>query len=69
MRVTKPIFINKVGVFFGLFRAAHMAYGNSQARGQWELYPTAYATATATAMQDLSHIYDIHCSSQLHPIL
>ena len=25
--------------------------------------------ATATAMQDLSHVYDLHHSSQLHQIL
>ena len=33
--------------FFCLFRAAPVAHGGSQARGQSELQPAAYTTATA----------------------
>ena len=34
-----------------------------------ELQLSAYATATAIAMQDPSHICDLHHSSQQHQIL
>ena len=53
--------------FFLLFGAASMAYGNSQARVESELQWPAYATATA--MLDLSHICDLHCSSRQYQIL
>ena len=50
---------------FCLFRAAPVAYGGSQARGQIGVQPPAYATATATAtaMPDLSCVCDLHHSS------
>ena len=41
-----------------------MAYGSSQARG-W----IRAAAATATAMQDLSRVWDLHHSSRQHQIL
>ena len=44
-----------------------MAFGGSQARGQLELKPPAYATATA--MKDLSPVCDLHHSSGQHRIL
>ena len=44
--------------FFCLFRAALAAYGSSQARVKLEAY------ATATAIQDLSHICYLHHSWQ-----
>ena len=47
---------------FMLFRAAPAAYGGSQARG-W-IRATAAGTATATAMQDPSHIHYLHHSSR-----
>ena len=43
-------------VFFCLFRAAPVAYGGSQARG--------LMGAAATATPDLSHVCDLHHSSQ-----
>ena len=52
--------------FFGLFRATPTAYGSSQARKQSELQLLAYTIAIAT--QDLSHICDLHHSSQHHQI-
>ena len=52
--------------FFFLFRALAEAYGISQARVQSELQPPAYTTATA--MQDLSHIFDLHHSTPQHQI-
>ena len=39
-----------------------MAYGSSQARGQ--IIATAAGNTTATAMQNLSHIGDLHHSSR-----
>ena len=45
--------------FFGLFRAAPMAYEGSQAKGPIG----AVATATATATPDASCIFDLHHSS------
>ena len=51
--------------FFCLFRAAPTAYGSSQARGQFG----AVATGTTTAMPDLSHVCDLHHSSEQHWIL
>jgi len=54
-------------VFFGLFRAALMAYGGSQARGG--IRATAPAYATTTAMPDLSRVCDLHHSSQQPRIL
>ena len=54
--------INFLSICTCLFRATPVAYGSSQARG-----PTGDAQlpayATATAMQDSSHICDLHCSS------
>ena len=47
--------------FFLLFRAAPVAYGGSQASGP--------IRATATATPDLSHVYDLHHSSQQHQML
>ena len=47
--------------FFGSFRAAPVAYGSSQARGQLELQLQAYTTATA--MPDPSRVCDLHHSS------
>jgi len=48
-----------------LFRVADVPCGSSQARGQ--IRATAYATATA--MQEPSHICDLHHSSQQCQIL
>ena len=45
--------------FFLLFRVAPKLYGSSQARGQIG----ATAEATATAMQDLDHVCNLHHSS------
>ena len=53
--------------FVFLFRAAPMAYGNSLLRLELELQLPAYTTATA--MQDLSWICNLHHSSQQHQIL
>ena len=53
--------------FFGPFRAAHMAYGSSQARVKLELQLLAYTTATA--VPDLSRVCDLYHSSQQCPIL
>ena len=44
---------------FGFFRAAPLAYGRSQARGQIR----AVAAGLATAMPDLSAACDLHHSS------
>ena len=49
------------------FRAATEGYGGSQAGVQSELQPPAYTTATA--IQDPSHIYGLHHSSQQRRIL
>ena len=38
--------------------AAFMAYGNFQAKGQIELWLSAYTTATAT--WDPSHLFNLH---------
>ena len=54
--------ITTLFVCFLLFRATSMAYGGSQARGQIGAVAEAYATATAT--QDLSHVFDLHHSSR-----
>ena len=53
--------------FFLLFRAAPVAYGGSQLGVESELHLTAYATDTA--MQDPSHICDLHHSSQQRRIV
>ena len=53
--------------FFGLFRAATVAYGGSQARGRTGAAAPAYARATA--MRDLSHVCDPHHSSWQRQIL
>ena len=45
-----------------LFRATPAAYGGSQARGH--IRAVAPGRATATAMQDLSHVCDLHHSSR-----
>ena len=50
--------------FFFFFRAKPVAYGGSQARG---LQLLAYTTATG--MQDLSLVCDLHHNSQQHWIL
>ena len=50
-----------LGFFLLLFRAAPMAYGNSQARGGIGAGAAAYTSATAT--QDLNRIFDLHHSS------
>ena len=47
--------------FLLLFRAAPTVHGGSQAGGPIEAVATAYTTATA--MQDPSHICDLHCNS------
>ena len=47
--------------FFGLFRATHVVYGSSQARGR--------IGATDTAMQDPSRVCDLNHSSQQCRIL
>ena len=52
---------------FSFFRAAPMAYGGSQARGQIELQLLAYTTATATP--DPSWVCDLHHNSQQHRII
>ena len=49
--------------FFFLSRAAPMAPGSSQAKVDSELWLPAYATITATATPDLSHVYDLYHSS------
>ena len=52
---------------FLLFRAAPLAYGGSQARGRIGAVSPAYATGTA--MQDLSHVCNLHHSLQQRQIL
>ena len=52
---------------FCLFRAIPAAHGGSQPGVESELQLPAYATATA--MQDLSGIYDLHQHSWQHQIL
>ena len=47
-------------------KATPIAYGSSQARGQ--IWAAAEAYATAMAVQDLSQICDLHCSSRQHKI-
>ena len=47
-------------LFFFLFMATPAAYGNSQIRGGLDLQLLAYTTATAT--QDPSRIWNLHCS-------
>ena len=47
--------------------AAPATYGSYQARGQIRAAAEAYTTATA--MQDLSHICDLHHSLRQHWIL
>ena len=49
--------------FFLIFRAALETYESFQAR-QLQLQLPAYTTATA--MQDLSHVYKLHHNSQQH---
>ena len=49
----------------GLFRAALVAYGGSQARVEWELQLLVYATA----MPDLICVCELHNSSWQHCIL
>ena len=48
--------------FFFLPRAAPAAYGGSQARGQ------IGAVAASLTMQDSSHVFELHHSSQQHQI-
>ena len=52
---------------FSFFRAAPAAYGSSQARVELELQLPAYITTTA--IPDLSHVCDLHCSSRQNQIL
>ena len=61
-------FPNPFFFFFCLFRTAPMAYGSPLARG---LIGAAAAVlhTTTTAMQDPSHVFDLHLSSQQHQIL
>ena len=54
-------------IFFGLFRAAPAAYGDSQLGVKMELQLPAYTTATATP--DPSSICSLHCSSRQCQIL
>ena len=60
-----------LGFFFGfflfLFRAAPAAFGDSQAKGQ--IGAVAAGLATATAVQDPSHVCDLHHSSRLCQII
>ena len=57
-----------ISLFFFSFLGPHcMAYGGSQARIKLELQLPAYATATA--MQDPSHVWDLHKSSRQRQIL
>ena len=49
-------------IFFCLFRAEPAAYGCSQVRGR--IRAVASGLATATAVQDLSHICNPHHRSQ-----
>ena len=56
-----PEFAFFIFIVFLLFRAAPAAYGSSQARVKLELQLPAYVTATA--MQDLSHVCNLHHSS------
>ena len=52
------------GGFFGLFRAAPMSHMEVLRLGvESEFQLPAYATATATAMRDLSHVCDLHHNS------
>ena len=55
-------------LFVGLlFRAALMAYGNSQARGEGVgLEPQLPAYATATATRDPSHVFELFHSTWQH---
>ena len=50
--------------FFGRFRAIPTTYEVSKLGVESELKLLAYGTATATAMQDLRHVCDLHRSSQ-----
>ena len=47
-------------ILFFFLRAAPAAYGSSQARGQIRSAAAAYATATAPATQDPSHVAEAH---------
>ena len=53
-------------LFFFLFRVTPVAYASSQARDQ---IGTVVVVSTATATPDLSHVYDLHCSSWQGQIL
>ena len=53
--------------FFGLLRAAPVAYRDSQARGQ--IGALAVGLHTVILTPDLSHVCDLHHSSQQHRIL
>ena len=46
-----------------------MAHGGSQARSQIGAIASPLAYTTATAMPDLSHVHNLHHSSQQHQIL
>ena len=60
-------FFFKFNFYFFCLRAVPAACGSSQAGVKSELQMPAYATATA--MPDLTHIHDLHHSSQQHQIL
>ena len=62
-----PFFLLKHYYNFCVFRATSVAYESFQARVKLELKLPAYTTATVT--QDLSHISNLHHSSQQHWIL
>ena len=63
LAVLRSIFTHFFFFFFGLFRATPGSYGSFQARSQIRAY------ITATAMQDLSRICNLHHSSQQCQIL
>ena len=64
--VGNPFNLSLPTLYILVFRAAPTAYGGSQARVQSELQLPAYATATA--VQDLSHVCHLHHSSRQHQI-
>ena len=59
-------FISLYFTFFFLFRAASAAYGISKAKASNQSCSCLPVYATATAMPNLSHICDLHCSLWQH---
>ena len=55
--------------FFGFFRTKPVAYGSSQARGSGWIRAAAACLHHSHRTPDLSHIYDLHNSSQQQWIL